>query len=184
MRHLRLLVPAFALALAVSACGGGEDDGSADDGNGTGAELTQAERALAFNECMREQGIDMPDPDPDQPAIAIPDRDDPAVQEALEVCREEMPGGGPFGGGEPDAEQLAALQEFTECMREEGIDMPDPNPDGSLSLPEGMDTGDGPQMGPGGGGRVDAEFQAAIEECQHLLQGAPVRMGPGPGGGQ
>jgi hypothetical protein len=55
------------------------------------------ERALAFAECMRDQGVDFPDPQFSEgggmrlggPGI---DPEDPDFQEAQEACRDEMPG--------------------------------------------------------------------------------------------
>ena len=52
---------------------------------------------VKFTECMREHGIDVPDPDPDQGGfgISIPDGSSPEeVNAALEACEEFMPGGG------------------------------------------------------------------------------------------
>jgi hypothetical protein len=80
------------------------------------ADRTEIEdRLLAFAACMRDNGIDMPDPDfgarpgsgggaPGGGPFGLLDPDDPAFQEALEVCQGEfgdlrLPTGGGFGGG-------------------------------------------------------------------------------------
>jgi hypothetical protein len=67
------------------------------------------EQALAFAECMRENGIDMPDPQFEGdgkmkmriggPGSSGPSPDSPAFQQAQEACEDKMPGGkGPIMG--------------------------------------------------------------------------------------
>ena len=57
------------------------------------AEMRDAELAMA--QCMRERGIDMPDPDPSDPGMIAIDGDvDPEVfEEALDACSREVFGG-------------------------------------------------------------------------------------------
>lgn len=155
------------LTVALTACGSADDDVSAASTSGSGDnDSSSAEDGeLAFYDCMRENGIDLPDPDPNQEGVQLDmsaiDPDDPASKAALEECEQLLP-----GGGEPpeqDAESLAALREFTECLRENGIDMPDPGADGALSMPQGVDPN-------------SAEFQAAMDECQDLIAGERMIM--------
>ncbi|PRX98071.1 hypothetical protein [Allonocardiopsis opalescens] len=175
MRNPWTIVPALLLAAGLAGCGGGAQGdettgtGAAGGGAATGA-AAAGEAMLAFYDCMRDHGIDVPDPDPNNPRIDTSqfDMDDPATQEALQDCRSEMP-----NGGEPppaDEERMAAMRDFTACMQENGIDMPDPNADGSLSMPEGADPN-------------SAEFQEAMGACRSSLGGQPVMFGP-PGGRQ
>ncbi|SDU59667.1 hypothetical protein [Jiangella alkaliphila] len=178
-RGIRLLpVIALLLTVTLTACGSddGDDDVSAagtgdstsDSGGGSGGGETDPEQAeLDFYECMRENGVDMPDPDPGQPGIQL--QVPPGAEAAMEECRSLLPNGGDMA--QTDADDLESLRAFTACMRENGIDMPDPAADGGLSMPEGVD----PQS---------AEFQTAMTTCQPELNGAPIRIGPGPGGGQ
>ncbi|MGP4113938.1 hypothetical protein ACTWP5_23880 [Streptomyces sp. 4N509B] len=178
------VVPALVLSVGtgLTACGGG--DGGDGDGNGDsgafgaagggaggGSRQDMAENVLAWYDCMRENGVDLPDPDPNNPAIRLPEggANDPEVRAAQEACQDELPGGGP-GNGEPlTAEQLDQMREFTACLRENGVDIADPDASGMLTMPEGID----PQ-GP--------EFQTAMGECQEFAAGLPMRFGP-PGGG-
>ncbi|WP_051426195.1 hypothetical protein [Jiangella gansuensis] len=160
------LLPVLALLLTVSLTACGSDDDGAASGTGDGDGNSAADGELAFYECMRDNGIDMPDPDPSQQGIQLELPDDPGAAEAMEECRSLLPDGGE--ASDPDADALEALRAFTTCMRENGVDMPDPAADGSLSMPTGLDPN-------------SAEFQAAIGACQSLLAGAPVRFGPGGG---
>src|SRR5688572_5792123 len=109
MRQLRrsgvLLGGLAALALTVAACGGGGGDdgvatlggasGDSDGNSDEGADLEPEEAAQKFAECMREHGIDMPDPQVGEDggfAIAVPDpkggapRDPEKVEEAHKAC--------------------------------------------------------------------------------------------------
>jgi hypothetical protein len=143
------------------------DDTTTDDVGSTDPQ----EAMLEFTECMRDHGIDMADPQFDGEGRggitleATPENEDDlaAAQEAcqplLENARSEM---------ELDPEQEAEMREqlldFAECMRDHGIDMPDPqfSDDGGFVV----------QAGPEGGGpREDPDFAAAAEECQ--AEGGP-----------
>lgn len=175
------MVPALALLLATTLTACGSDDGGDEDvaaaGQNGGAgrnapDEEQQDAVLEFYQCLRDQGIDVEDPDPNQQGIQLNlgelGLDTPEGEAALEECRDLLPGGGPGGGGQMDADGLEAMREFTQCLRDNGIDMPDPSSDGSLSLPQGVDP-------------ESSEFQAAMEECQHLTAGHGLRMR---GGGQ
>ncbi|WP_116952604.1 hypothetical protein [Jiangella endophytica] len=172
-RGTRLLpVIALLLTAALTACGSddGDDGGDVSAAGTSGGETDPEQAELDFYECMRENGVDLPDPDPGQPGIQLQlPQGDPDAQAAMEECRSLLPNGGDLQ--EVDGDALESLRAFTECMRENGIDMPDPAADGGLSMPEGVD----PQS---------AEFQAAMTTCQPELDGAPIRIGPGPGGGR
>ena len=202
-RSARLLAPfAVATLLGVAACssddegaaddvatlGAGDEtsDGATDDDGGGGGEGGRQidpefqDAILEFAECMREHGVDMPDPQIQDgggvviagPAIAVegggpggPPSDGQleeleAAQEAcqpiMDAVEDSMP--------QPDPEQIQEMQdqalEFAQCMREHGVDMPDPQ------------FGEGGRMTqvigePGAGGidPSDDDFQAASEEC-------------------
>ncbi len=189
-RAFAAVTAALALSL-LGACAGGDDDGdpqvaSLDDGTAestpddtaTDGAATEDEGStdpqeamLEFTECMRDHGIDMADPQFDgegRGGIALeatPENEDElaAAQEAcqplLENARSEME-----LDPEQEAEMREQLLEFAECMRDHGIDMPDPqfSDDGGFVV----------QAGPEGGGpREDPDFAAAAEECQ--TEGGP-----------
>ena len=140
------IVP-FALALvaiaALAACTGGtaNPSGVASLGSQSPAPASSTEpeasvdpedAALAFAQCMREHGVDMPDPQVGsngEMSFSIgagPGKlDRSKVQEAQEACQDLMPTGLGKPGDIPQ-EQRDAMLAFAQCMREHGIDMPDP----------------------------------------------------------
>ena len=126
------------------------DDSAA--GAATDAPTDPEEAMLAFTECMRDHGVDMPDPQVAEPAtggapgrgavIAVNgDPDDPTFQEAEEACGPLM--ANVRGELDDDPARLAEMKQqmldFAQCMRDHGIDMPDPtfDADGRVQLDAG-----------------------------------------------
>jgi hypothetical protein len=130
------------------------------------------EAALDFAKCMREHGIDMPDPQFDsgggRGAVTIGvagDPDDTDFQAAQEECGGLL---GEMAGSftPPDPEEQARFEEamldYAACMREHGVDFPDPQMNGGLvRIGEGIDPD-------------DPAFTEADEACRDELPG------PGP----
>src|SRR5919108_2619815 len=106
-------VAALVLILALAACGGGGGDpddvaslggSSGNTGTGTTAGNQDPQKAaLEFAECMREHGIDMPDPDANGGFELTPDiQGDPEdFRKAEEACGSALRGG-PGGATPPD----------------------------------------------------------------------------------
>ncbi len=193
----RMLLLVASLALVATACGGsaGADDGvaSLDDSTVLDAvattaapDVSQEEALLAFSACLRDQGIDVPDPTMDadgnvrleRPAGAQedPDFDRDAFRAAREACDEHLENVTLGFRGEDRTEIEDQLLEFAECVRENGYDMPDPD----FSATPGAGGGGGPF---GGIDRSDPVFQAAAESCSDSLPGVGRGGGPGPAGG-
>ena len=143
-RTSKLTAVALAIPLllsALTACGTGDgaaDPDSSADGGSDGTESTQSfdDYQLAFASCMREQGVDMPDPNPDG---SIEAQSDDRFMEAAEVCQGEVgdPPAAPGGDGPEmsDEERQAEMLELTECFRDNGIDVADPQPGELPSIP-------------------------------------------------
>jgi len=145
-----LAAPLLALIIATAAgCAKKSDDGGIATAGGqptaaatTAAAGNQGEQFRKFAQCMRDNGVDVPDPGPDgtysfggqggadrTPGV---DRDDPKFQAAMTACRSLMPAGGiPI---KLNPQQLELYRVFAACMREQGIDFPDPNADGTLAI--------------------------------------------------
>ncbi|GGO08310.1 hypothetical protein [Microbispora bryophytorum] len=145
LRPLRALGPALGLtvglALALAGCGAAPaDDGIASAGGATSgggatagpsasAPVDRQEAQLKFAQCMREHGVDIPDPGPDGRVRIIGKKGDEALMEkAMQACRHFMKDavGDKLGGDDPQARDR--MVKFAQCMREHGIDMPDPAP--------------------------------------------------------
>ncbi|MYW03626.1 hypothetical protein [Streptomyces sp. SID3343] len=160
-RFSRAVVSTTAVALGsvlmLSACSSGDSDKKKDEvaslgdkkgATGSGAPKEAAAGAkgdmVKYAGCMREHGIDMPDPQADgsMMAQALPAADAGAemekMQKASEDCTKWLPNGGVVSEKEK-AEQREKGLKFARCMREHGIDMPDPDPEGLNAL--GLDAG-------------------------------------------
>ena len=174
---------------------------SADPGNGAGEEsvdtenMTDEERLLAFAECMRVNGVDFPDPVVEADGtVTFGFRPgggggglqrlgeigrDPDLPAARDMCAGMLEGlaFGPGQGGFDLIELQDRLLEFARCMRENGVDMGDP--DLSRFVPGANDDGQ-----PGGPFGVidldDPDFSTAFAVCQQQL---PQAGGPRFGGG-
>jgi hypothetical protein len=182
-RITRTLFTTLALAMLLVACSAGAaapsvaslDDPADGASPSPSASIDPEQARLDFARCMREHGIDMPDPG-SGPArrgmTRLGTSDAEKMQAAMEACREQFEGVMGEGPQELTQEQRDAMLAFAQCMREHGIDMPDPNTSGG---------GLGIQIAPGSGtARIDpesSEFQEAQEACDDLLGDF------GPGGG-
>ncbi|MFG1827651.1 hypothetical protein ACGFIJ_34690 [Microbispora bryophytorum] len=149
LRPLRALGPAsglaFGLALALAGCGAAPaDDGIASASgarSGTtarpsaSATVDRQEAQLKFAQCMREHGVDIPDPGPDGRVRIIGKKGDEAsMEKAMQACRHFMKDavGDKPGGDDPQARDR--MVKFAQCMREHGIDIPDPAPGQGLQV--------------------------------------------------
>jgi hypothetical protein len=165
MMKKRLAMLAFAVVAtaALVACGGsGEsEESTADD---------QTSASLAFSECMRDNGVDVPDPEADGSVALGPDSgidpQSPEFQEAQQACASFLEDVIPAAGSAEEAQVNEQLLEFTRCMRDEGIDMPDPQGGGGIAAL--ANSGIDPQ---------DPVVREAMETCQYALDG--VLAGPG-----
>ena len=184
---MRRLAAFSVLVLVAAACGGGggNGDGVASlEGSDTTVSMEQIEvdteqQLLRFAACMREQGVDLPDPTVDidgNVQLEPPPGFDPAADtgqliEAAGECREYLEG---VALGFEDIDLVAVtdtLVEFAACMRANGFDLPDPD----FSL---MDPGSGsiPTAGPFGNVDFgDQDFLDAFAVCDELIMNLGVQ---------
>lgn len=158
------LAMVLAVGLLASGCGG---DSDADDAAaaGGGEPAVDGDPGLAYAECMRENGV--PEfPDPQNGRIMVTpesglDLGSPEFEAAREACQDLAPEGlGPGSGPNPEMEEQVLA--FARCMRDNGIDFPDPDfSGGGVRLQS-------PDADPS-----SPEFQAAQDECSEHLQGLP-----------
>ena len=187
MTRSPLLLAAVGAALALGACGSSDDDGGSPT-SGASRQDKAFEGALKFSKCMRDHGVDFPDPQRvGSGGIKITGRNinpnDPKTKSAQSACQKYMQ----IGGGETlDPAKRAKLQEaalnYARCMREHGVDMPDPklSGKGGLTFQAGPGSGggnSGPGKGKGLGVNPDSpKFKEADKACNHFLGD---REGPG-----
>jgi hypothetical protein len=142
-RRAAIALSCIVLALSVAACGqdqpstgdAARQEGSTAAGGGTdgagGQERKAYEEGLVkYARCMRENGVDMPDPKPGE-AIAA-NRSDPTTQKAMDACRDLLPVNPDMGSPEEFHQNQVKL---AKCLRGKGFDIPDPKPGQGLSLP-------------------------------------------------
>jgi hypothetical protein len=211
MKKIRIALAAAAMAGMLAACGSSGDGSDGDDGvaslgstttspntdeQTTETSVDPEEAMLAYTECMRDEGIDMPDPvmsegdggggmvimgdasgeEGQAPAFDMDSEEFQAAEEKCSPIMEEA-----IGSIEIDPEQQAEMREqmleYAQCMRDQGIDFPDPEFSDNGRVTMGMgDEGEPP---------TDAEreaMDAANEAC--AKDGGPIAMGAAPAGGQ
>ncbi len=175
--------------LALAACSAGEDGGgdgvaSMDDVVTTTAASESAETpagpadvdeaaVLEFAGCMREGGIDFPDPTIDsegnvgfdlEELSRLADLDEDELEAAFENCFSLLEGVS-FGFERIfETEFQDSVLDFAACMRSNGFEMPDPDfsqltTTGQI-FPEELDI-------------TDPDFEPAFEACQDELPGIP-----------
>ncbi|GAA1992173.1 hypothetical protein [Amycolatopsis minnesotensis] len=118
------------------------------------------DKRRAFAKCMREHGVDMPDPQPGGmgTTMKIEAGGEAKMKAAEEACRKLLPNGGEMK--KPDAKQLDEMRKQAKCMREHGVDMPDPDPEK-------------PGMRVAGKAGDPAKMEAAAKACG-MGEGAPA----------
>ena len=179
--------------------GGGNKSSSNGSGNGDGDKPSQAEMqdaAFKFAKCMRDHGINMPDPKvsadggvgiqvegPMPGSGGNASDQDKKMQAANKACQHFMDDVAPQKTMSPD--EIAKMQDqqtkMAECMRGKGYDMPDPkvSGDGKVSIGSGAPAGGpgGPKPGQKG---PDAKFEKDMDACAKKAG----MKGPGEGGGK
>jgi hypothetical protein len=158
-------IAAVVALLVLSACSAAEGDGVTSAGGGENpagpaateraAPLDEDAQALVFAECMRDNGVDMPDPGPGQQGLVdaiqavAGSYDRASMRKALSACQDLMP----QYAEEEHADDDWQLQ-LAECLREQGLDVSDTPFEDAHS------------------GAIDVnEFRAAMEVCREVLTG-------------
>lgn len=136
--NLRILGVIAVAPLLVGLLAGCTAAGDAAEETGTsgGAAQSFEDWQLDFAACMREAGIDYPDPGEDGGSVTLSEQDADAFGAAADACIEEL-GEAPVNPdapteGESDAETLKMVQ----CLRDNGIDVDDPKPGEAIGVPD------------------------------------------------
>ncbi|SNS84374.1 hypothetical protein SAMN05216276_1017125 [Streptosporangium subroseum] len=164
-RRTALLLGVFPI-LALAGCGGAPAEVGVASVAKTGGASPEASPStspdpLKFAQCMRENGIEMADPEPGGPVrIDARGKGKGAVEKAQKACGKYMGGG--EGKRRIDPKDQDRLLAFVKCMRENGVDMPDPEIAGGtvrMRRPEGGN---------------DAAMEKAQKACEDHLPGRPA----------
>ena len=196
-RRMLLAPAALALCVLTAACGGSSGDetaGVATAGDGKAKSAADADKGkqkvdpqqagLDFARCMREHGTDVPDPKPGEggfvmigpaPGSAAADlggAPPPGFAEAEKACRHHLEGLIQDGAGQMDPKEQDRALAFARCMREHGVNMPDPDfsSGGAVRIEIGANG-----MDPG-----SPTFQEAQKACGSLF-GPGQGRAPAPG---
>jgi hypothetical protein len=183
IRSLVLLAAAIAV---VAGCGVANPFAPASTASSANSEA----RALKWAQCMRSHGVNVADPGPNGTVriqanaganggtrtttggaaapnpSGTPDPNGgppPEIQAAMDACKQYAPNGG-LAGGPPSQAQIDAATKFTQCMRDHGIPVQDPQAGSS-----------GIRIGGGGPNPADPnsdQFRQAQQACQHYLDQA------------
>ncbi|RJL30143.1 hypothetical protein [Bailinhaonella thermotolerans] len=169
MRLRHVAAAGAAAAFLLAGCGGSPGPSTTDAAasateGGAGASTRggpDADSGLRFARCMREHGVDMPDPQPgNERTLVIPKgASQDKTNAAMKACAGKA-GGGVKAGGLSEADKDRMLR-YARCMRDNGFDMPDPKFDGdavaAMPMPKGEDR---------------ARLEKASKVCQKIFQGA------------
>ncbi|WP_427888580.1 hypothetical protein ACQHIV_35055 [Kribbella sp. GL6] len=165
MRNTILAVSVLAAGLILTGCGADKPDAQVASGgepqsaaaSSAPASLSQDEMAVKFTQCLREHGLNVPDPEPGKGPMLKFDKNSGVTQEqvqkAMEACRQYDP----QASGSANPQQQENGRKYAECMRKNGVEkFPDPKPDQR-----------GIMIGPGVAD--DPDFKKAQDACQSIL---------------
>jgi hypothetical protein len=126
----------------------------------------EGDRALQFQRCMHDHGIDIETgPDKTVQVQASPGDKRRAI-DATEACQIYLPGGGEKLKLSP--EDIEKVRQFSQCIRDHGFpDFPDPDPETGQ-----MRSAD---MRALGNVKSNPQFERAIQACENLQPGNSVK---------
>jgi hypothetical protein len=165
MRKTILAATVLAAAVLITGCGADKPDAQVASGSGAQstspssapASLSQDELAVKFTQCLRENGLNVPDPEPGKGPMLRFDKNSGVTQEQVQKAMEACSEYNPQSQGSPNPQQAENGRKYAECMRKNGVEkFPDPKPDQQ-----------GIMIGPGVAD--DPDFQKAQGACQSIL---------------
>ncbi|MQY10419.1 hypothetical protein SRB5_05270 [Streptomyces sp. RB5] len=168
VRALLALAPVLLAGALLTGCSGDGDDTSGDSASSS-KPTDPKDKALAFSECMRENGVEN-FPDPTDGGIKLTpdsgiDMNSDTFTQAQEACRDLSPQGDAGPGGQLDPAKVAV---WADCIRAEGLkDFPDPEvKNGAMEI----------DMSKLGVEPDSDEFQGAMQACRDKSPGGGIIM--------
>lgn len=122
------------LTSACSGAGSGSGSGEKPGATGVSDEGKKADQALEYRKCLREQGLDVPEPEPGQDGRGMAiggDVSKEKLEKAFKACRGK---GGAGMGEEMTQADKDKMIKYAQCMRKNGVDMPDPTFEGGGAM--------------------------------------------------
>ncbi|MBT8211758.1 MAG: hypothetical protein KJN71_01300 [Acidimicrobiia bacterium] len=181
---MRSTITILVIALLAAACGGSDENSGiatldettttvAGDQGQSGQ--TDEEILLEFTGCMRSEGVELGDPIVDANGFAtldfesFGDIDQDDAEAAFSECGSLLEGLA-FGFDQIDTTDFRdTLLEFSQCMRDQGVDFPDPDFSNLFQIPQ---DGEGEFTGPFGDlDPTDPDIEAAFAQCDDILAG-------------
>ncbi len=165
--HILIAALLSTSALALAACG--EAPSTTGEPSAHQQDKMQ-DAALKYARCMRENGVDMPDPKAGQHGIRLspPEGVSPSkLRTADAACRKYLEAVKPPEMSEEQQKEFrAAALANARCMRDHGIDFPDPTfgPDGGAQIRIRRGSGIDPES---------AKFKAAQKACESTMPKPP-----------
>lgn len=181
-RAILVLLALAALAVLLAGCGGSSEPEVAQldsQAASTAADTSSAETAttaqdardllVEFTGCVRDQGVNIPDPDFNASPVEVRKRlekagidpEDPKFQDAIDACQPILLGILQTLSTEEIQGFRDSLLAYARCMRDEGVNLPDPD------FTRGLDIFGG-AIDP-----TDPAFDKADEKCGPILADAP-----------
>lgn len=148
IRALLATLVVAAAALTLAACGSDSPSSSGSD-----SASSDEEKQLAFQDCLRREGLEVQILDGGRGVGIASRRGDgppPDAERAMKTCHESTGWAPPEPSDAEKSEMRDRALEFARCMREHGVKMDDPAPDGRMTM------------------RIDGDsptFRRAQEEC-------------------
>jgi hypothetical protein len=184
-RFVRRVAPVILVAAFVAACSSGaaangvatlQSPGTSAAASPSPTPASKEDAFLAFAKCMRDHGIDMPDPQMDPNGgggfmvQGTANGDNGAFEAADKACSHFLDDIAKGAPKEMSAEEQQKFLDYAKCMRDHGVDMPDPDfSQGGVSMRIGSrDGGINPDS---------PTFKSAQDACQTILG----NMAPGSG---
>lgn len=150
IRGLALTLLAAA-PLTLAACSSGSDHGASGKSS-----ANTTDQMLAYVRCLRDNGVQVPDPDPNAPYNLNLPKNMPQSQmsQAMQACRRLAPAKLNNGQNPQAMDRQLAL---ARCLRSKGLTVPDPQPGQGLQI-QGHDR---------------TRTQQALSECRRTTAQSP-----------
>ena len=125
--------------------------------------LDPDEALLQFARCMRDHGVDVPDPDHGRVTVDGSGVSPEQLDDAEQACEKWQQMAAPQDGGTPlTAEQKQAFLDQAQCMRDRGWNVSDPTFEGGRVEQQFKR---GSEQGPGDPAPGDPRFEKDLQEC-------------------